>query len=414
MAVPQTIDSGNRGAFQSGNVGPFVYNSKVFVVVTESADGSNPGEIAVWGADNPATESFTEEDAGNGPSTNANGDNWLAVSAEARNDVIHFVSWDQDTEILLYHSFNMASETWTVTNETILTGVAIFDGPCTIPVAGIAVRWNGEVVVHYDGDPDKVMGVERSRNEWARRNVGGTWNAGNAIGSPTNTAINWYGGVAVLGSDGERVHFFYIESDGGAGTEPLQSKTLDGNDSLSSVLTAVSDQIGVVNYRGGMGGVCYDDGTGRVLATFENVSGFDDLSVVEYDSVDSPSSPSNTATGAVAASVFSSKLASFRKTLFAVFRVGGNDDIVYRFSVDGGTWSARQTFEAGTFFSTTPLSANVIDYGDGPKLAAHYNPTSGGGTGVRYNEVDLAPAAIDWDTEGLFPEQNYALGPFGT
>lgn len=132
-----------------------------------------------------------------------------------------------------------------------------------------STRTTGEVVVLYEGDPDKFMGVDRSRIDAAVRDPSdGSWVTGIAINTPTGTgtAAN-FKNVAIADGSDEWHHFFYNEDDGNAhfaSLNPADDLT-DGDTEFTSLTFPL---------RWLRGAISYDDaGTQRVRVMVFNASG---------------------------------------------------------------------------------------------------------------------------------------------
>src|SRR3990167_6766664 len=95
----------------------------------------------------------------------------------------------------------MSSDTWGTIDELIETPK---DAPIT-PLASVAVRSDGDVIVLYAGDVDAVMGTSYQRTDYARKEA--SWTVGVNVGGQ-GQEDNHYGGAVVRGAS-DRMHFFW-------------------------------------------------------------------------------------------------------------------------------------------------------------------------------------------------------------
>ena len=172
-------------------------------------------------------------------------------------DVIHIVAWSDET--YEYYTFNMATDAWVIDELMETTR----DAPLN-PWASIAVRSDGDVIVAYAGDTDKVMGKVYERVDYARRE-GGTWTVGVALDA--GGAFMYGNPTVVKGPLTDDMHIIWQEAE----VDPVlttwagsDARTLDPSNSLSTVISDATIQSGGALLGFG-NGVSYDDsGTQRI------------------------------------------------------------------------------------------------------------------------------------------------------
>jgi len=114
MALPTTIVS-TVGV--SGHAPPFKSSAGNFYAVL-FVDGATE-DIEVFKATDP-TDSWTAQDSANGPSESS-GQKYHNIAAVQDGDLIHIASFTIAIDTYKYHSFNMATDTWSVVGELIET-----------------------------------------------------------------------------------------------------------------------------------------------------------------------------------------------------------------------------------------------------------------------------------------------------
>jgi hypothetical protein len=156
-----------------------------------------------------------------------------------------------------------ASFFFTVANQTIETP-ATAPGTSDISIS-IAVRSDGDVIVLYNGDPDKVHGTDYDRVDYARRE-GSTWTVGVDVTGGTGNQVNYTGSAVVKGS-GDNMHFFWKDDT----ADVRWGRTLDPSTNGLSTRRSQSSS-NVFSHIHGRG-VSFDDaGTQRVVVPTASAS----------------------------------------------------------------------------------------------------------------------------------------------
>ncbi len=378
MALPTTIVT---AILRAGHHPPFKSSGGNFYGILPRATD----DIAAWKATDP-TDSFTETDAANGPTNFAT----IQVFGVAQlGDELHIAIAQGST--YRYNVFDMSSDTWTTTDETI---EAPTNAP-TFPWISIAVRSDGDVIVVYAGDTDQVMGGTKERVDVNVR-TGGTW-GGSVVLSGNDTADEHWGNPnCVKASDSDDIHIVWsrttVTADPPTGWQTTEARTIDSGDSLSNIdIDAVDTGSAVLGMQNG---VAFDSGgtqlirfvganplTGEVFmlddaGTGGKTSQFESPAAVEY--ADTLNDPRNN--GEVSICTIAGPDANGDLHILWPSDHDTND-IYYVTSTDNGdTWSTEaQELDA---VAVNWLSANIYVRGIDTVLAYVYD--DGGVT--KYNE----------------------------
>jgi len=255
MALPTTIAS---IAVLSGRHPPFKSSSGNFYAIANTTTTT----IDVYKATDP-TVSWTAQDTSNNPL----GDGFVdfdIITAVQDGDLIHIATDDDVFGGYLYHKFDMSSDTWTVTDEVIEFTT---DAPENTWIS-IAVRSDGDVIVAYVGDTDRVMGGDKERVDYARRESG-SWTVGVALDAAGD--IHYGNPNVVKASSTDDMHFVWQRqtdtADPPTSWEDHEGRTLDSSNTLSTTdneATALTSG----HLRGFQNMVSYDDGgTERIIGS---------------------------------------------------------------------------------------------------------------------------------------------------
>lgn len=152
--------------------------------------------------------SFSLQDSGNAPTPSA-GSYYYRGSGVIVGDVIHLITMLESITAsgdVHYHTFDMSTDTWGITDELVEDpGI----GVVTSTHPSIALRADGDVIALY-ADQARIMGVDYSRVDYARRESG-SWTVGISVDG-VSTETDW-GGQGVIGPDSsDRIYFYYRQA----------------------------------------------------------------------------------------------------------------------------------------------------------------------------------------------------------
>ena len=348
-----------------GWCGPFVDgNDNVYVIKQND----------MWKAGtDPLVDAWTIQDAANDPNI-AIGSGELAAWQDGTE--IHYVAYDSTDARYEYSRFrtsdHASADTWANQDEVIDTPT---NAPTT-PACFIAVRSDGDVIVLYNGDTDKIMGVDYERVDYARRE-GGTWTSGiNVHGDGLEQSFLASG----IGRDSsDYIHFAF-----GASAGSCLSKSLSAANALSGLVTVSSDSDADPTMASPT--VVFNDRAGADVMTFAyRVAATGEWeSRAVRDRTNSELTASMSGTDADADPHIC--LAVDGDDVYAVYRDDG-DDINYQKKADQGAWGEITTVSTAT--APTEISANVIDHGGGKVLAVVYADTN-----TYYDELYIGPVSL--------------------
>lgn len=359
------------------NIGPFKSSAGNFYVVTR-------GQAAFTNLIVPFK--ITDPIAGTWAALTSigtlNGGECTVLSVYQVGNVLHvaFV----ETGLVQYRQFDMATDAWLGTIETIA------DPPGSPSIdytfASLIVRSNGEAVCTF-AESVSVSMVTYQRVSFKRR-VGGVWETS---GTPLDAAgsVNYSNPVAVLGAS-DRVHFFFTDNT----NRPLQSRTLSQANALSSVVTVDPESSSVAQGPHPMvvGSTYVDGAITRLVIPFSH---FNSASVTTQGYVatgDSLDSPTFSITAVQDSSTANVKRTNGQSIMFpgidgttrhVLFGDSATADLMR--DVNTGTgWGTDVNELVGTI---NQVSANIYDR-TGSKLAMLLDD---GGV-IKYAEIGLAPA----------------------
>jgi hypothetical protein len=399
MAFPVTITT--EAGFPGHNP-PYKSAAGVFYAVV-----AQPGEsdIDVYSATDPAgTWSLA--------ASVASGANSCSAFATVQDgDKIH-IAWFVLASVVAikYNAFDMSDDTFDVTptSEDIFSQAA--DRPYQ-PWISIAVRSDGDVIIAHNGLVDRVMGGDKERVDYARRESG-TWTFHLALDAAGD--IHYGNPNIALGTSGDdRMHIVWFKTEnttdppsqhGSSGTDGICSATLRSNNTLSTTITAqlTSGFNQTLVLLGHANLVAYDDGTSQQAVTVGalndngsndgvwqvRVTGFllEDVNTIAHSSVgETHASAKNNEAGIVTVAV------DDNADLHVLYSGGGNfgadKDIYYAKSDDNGaTWDVA-TEEVDQVTCNT-ISGTVYERG-GATVLAYLHENSGV---IKYSEKVLIPA----------------------
>jgi len=372
----------------AGHHPPFKSSGGAFYsVVRADAD-----ELDAYKATDPTTNSWSAQ--GTGP---VHAETISVFACVQVSDVIHIAATGINGTNE-YYTFNMATDAWVI-DEAIDNPT---DNP-TFPWISIAVRSNGDVVVVYAGDTDKVMGSTKERVDINIRN--GSW--GGAVALEADDTLDFhYGNPNVIkGPLTDDMHVIWqmttnIVNDPPSAWTDSEARTLrPSDDSLSTVdatggVDTSSKLLGYANL------VSYDDGgTQRIISAGPDTSS--DLVGIQAtedgsDDIQQDSSFSKGLTDEIFINgeVAVTSLAELNGDLHFLFSGGSangaDKDLYYMTSIDdGATWTTEA--EEIDAITVNFISANIYVRGINTVLAYVYDD---GGV-QKYNEkvlISINPA----------------------
>jgi hypothetical protein len=296
-----------------------------------------------------------------------------------------------------YAAFNMATDSWSVASENITALTIEIENPWI----DIAVRSDGDIIVAYAGDPDRVMGGEKQRVDYARRESA-SWTADQALDAAGD--IHYGNPVMVIGTS-DNAHILWQTTTNT--TDPpntwtdTEARTLDSANNLSTKVTSTSSV--AEDLLGAQNAVSYDDaGTQRIVAfgsarqpvycmrAVEDGSG--DISSLAINNMPSGVEPYTDANEASA--VFGVENGG---DLHVLFSDALTQDLYYSTSTDDGlTWlEATEEIDALTI---NHIKGKVVD---GTKIIYIYD--DGGVTKYNDRRFPLSP----WPAIARTPEIIY-------
>ena len=357
MAFPTTISTGAR-ANERGCGGPFLSSAGyVYVLLNDDTTTAN---IRAFKATDP-TSSFSNVGTDFAVTS---GNDVFYIDAVQDGDTLHVVTVDSSSSPLTdirYHVFDMSSDTWTTTNETIKNDAT--------PVAAanlrarIALRSDGDIIVLYNGTDAASMGTDYNRVYYARKESG-SWTIDVAVDN--GGAANWYAGGIVVGSS-DRMHFYFGNDTGSAAYQRCLTSA-NALQAFPSAFDATANSLleSVICQRG----TSYDDsGTQRVRYPSID-STISVLNSAKCDSADTPTMSldadiTGTLTGAGA--IHRASFSADGTTLYLAWVNSGNSDIYTTSNADDAGWPTTPTvFYTGT---CTSVFTNIYQRGNDVVLA---------------------------------------------
>ena len=371
MALPTTVVA---AAGVEGYSPPFKSSAGNFYVIARTSDVVG---IDAYKASDP-TSSWTAQDTVNNPTAFTS---YPLISSVQKGDVLYIASINVNAVgdlSLKYHEFNMAADTWSITEEAV-DGLA--DDP-TFPWASIAVRSDGDVVVVYAGDTDAVMGGAKERVDYNVRTTG-TWGGPQALGVAAGD-VHDGNPNCVLGTN-DFVHCVWQHTanvaDPPTAWTNTHGRSIDpADDSLSTVkassLDSGSDLLGEPNI------VTYDDGGTQRISVSAWVTATQIQSSLFIEDVNDEIDFVNnfaevlTAERYVNGEVGISTFVELSGDLHQLYAGGGtagvDQDIYYTKSTDNGTnWDAET--EEIDAITVNYISANIYVRGSDTVLAYVYD-----------------------------------------
>lgn len=361
MAFPTQVDTYDMFENQ---IKPYISSGGNVYVIKEASATT----IKAYKATDP-TSSFSAQTGG--PTFTAIGHTTTVQDG----DTIHVATYDSTDSLIEYHEFDMSTDIWDTTNETV-ADISGMDAPgvssCSIMVRGVS---GDELVVSYGGLTDTVMGTAYARIDFNHKD---------------KTASSWTGPVAI--DDAGELH--YAHSSLALGTSNkvhciyAQTSSADAHGktiSTSNTLSTVAADTGFDWNAPPKDGMSFDNsGTQDILFT-DN----DDLFLGEENGSGdfiwqstSKLSYSDSAGGVVGCLAFQTGT-----TVYAVFH--RSSTIYYDKSTDGGATWGTDTVATGSILFTY-LAANIYERNGATVLAYIYDDT----TNTQYDEVEIVAAPV--------------------
>jgi len=298
-----------------------------------------------------------------------------AVQAFQVDDVIHVLSADSSGSTvfdLKYHTFDMSTDAWVITNELILDDDAV-GVTATTSQCDIAVRDDGDVIVLYNGN--RISSLERVY--YARREAG-VWTIDILVDNG-GASQNWYAGSIVKGSS-DRMHFFFINDT----AADAYQRTLTSANVLESFPAAYDTSVNSTQIAQVRQGVAYLSGGATKVRYPSSDSTTANVTEVAFDSADAPTvsvSADITGTRSVDSGACRSAFCADETTLWHVL-IDTLSDIYTQSNVDGAGWDTPALFATE---ASAGIKVNVYSRAGRIVIGMMYND----GSNPTYNEMDL-------------------------
>lgn len=362
MAFPTSISATTDVlADTKRRVKPFISSGGNVYVIAPSGTTGGQG-ITAYKATDP-TSSFSS--VGTGPSFT----NLESMHATQDGDIIYVVSIDSDP-IVEFHEFNMGTDTWDTTNETV-EDISGKDAPTAVTSywATIAYRdvSGDELVIAYSGQVDANMGTDYDRVDFAHKD---------------KTATSWTGPVAMDAGGG--AHYRYPGAQTGTNnkvhviwdtTTQIQGRSISTTNTLSTQANITAGaSLGILP-----GGTADVSGTQHLIfSCADNANGNGQSFIAEEDGSDNLSwggtNLSFVADAAINIPALDIAVEPGTSTFHAIFSDQSNDDL-YRSSSSGGTsWGTPVSQWTGT--TTKSVGCNVYTRSGDVVLAYLYENDS--------------------------------------
>lgn len=382
MALPVVVDASLLLSDTNHYNGPFVSAAGAVYVV-----GAISSSLSVHKADDPEVSwsQVGTQSLGGAPSSI-----WVVQNG----DVLHCLTVRSGATVS-YAAFNMATDTWSVTLETVdtLFTVAAYHG-------SLAVRSDGTVVAFYGSAQETVMGTNYQRVSYKIRSALGVWDVVATSVSGIGAQVNFYNAVCAKG-DSDRVHFFYKDHTNNDGYNRSLS-SLNIMDTAGAYDTTVRTVVEITGY-----GVYQASPTPRIVLAY-----IDSSQIGSLRFANSIANPPLAGQSGVTDFGIVTNLGVGPECLALLD--GSHQYLVYISTPDSSIHAARNR---GFGFDTQPdlplttdvasqrLSAAIFDRAGWTRLAWLYQSS---GT-VRYNEIVLSES----DVTPLFPPLRRMRGLIG-
>jgi len=249
MALPDTL-SGTT-LCSNHKCPPIQVGGSTYLVLLDSTDKSL---IEVWKNTNPGTDTWSEQDSSNKPTTSGTY-NVEAIACVLAGTNIHIVSMTGNGTTAVndvdYHVFNTSTDTWSIADENIENNLDVDLTTASNMGVSICVRSDGDVIAFYAGNSDKIMGIDYTRIDYNIR-VSGTWGGATALDDAGEVSYKFP--IAVLGAS-DKSHVAYVD----VTNADIHHKSLTSGDSLSSAEVVNDNTIDSSRYPS----IAYNDNSGN-------------------------------------------------------------------------------------------------------------------------------------------------------
>lgn len=357
MAFPVTITTG--GDCLEGGAIPYKSSAgNIYVIVRDDVTTS---KFRAFKATDPTT-SFAN--VGTDPALTA-GHVIRGMATCQVGDVIHVVTEDANSgasliQSIKYHTFNMATDAWVITNEAVVTSAT-----AAFTISGqhiaIAVRSTGDVIVLYNGAAI-TTGVARDRVYYARR-VAAVWTVDVLVDNGGSTS--WYANTIVKGSS-DRMHFFFFDD----GNDDQYQRCLTSANVLQAFPASYDSTTSTINPLGGLQqGVSYVSGAAtKVRAPYGSITS-NKINGAKCDSADTPTMSTDASINGARAvsnvSAYANAYAADGTTLYNAC-IDTLSDIYTESNINDAGWSTPALFYTGT---VAAVYANIYSRGGNFVLA---------------------------------------------
>lgn len=363
-------------------VGPFAdSNNNVYAFIRDTTNEA----LDAYKTSDPSGGSWTAQDTSNNPDVATHTLEFFSCF-QVSNTIHIVIAWLGGGNIdYRYYTYHMSShatnpDTWQVDElvET-PTNSPVFSS-LDQPACDLVVRSNGDVIVLYNGDMDKVMGIDYMRADYAKRTGVATWSTGNAIDAAGEVS---YGIVSAVLAESDRVWFDYTNF---TATELIQ-ESINSSDTQQGLATIETD--------------CFSSVAERITEDFSNLVYYDDdgTAVVCRVYTDNPANDlyaryTRGTTLQTRGSVTTANgidatpcLAVKNKIVYCVF-INGTNDVAYRANDDEGGWDGTDTIIHNLSGVPRGISARNINYGGDDFLGViYYDPDTT--SGIYYTEISI-------------------------
>ena len=306
-----------------------------------------------------------------------------AVDAVQQGDLLHVITTDAAAATavdLRYHVFDMSSDTWTTSNETVVNDYAVV-AIATAIHAAVSIRSDGDVIVLYNGPLVNISAADRETVYYARRESG-SWTVNVEVSNAG--ATSWYAGGVVLGSS-DRMHFFFLDD----GASDAYQRCLTSANSLETFPSAIDTTVNTTQISALQTGTSYVSGANtKVRYPWEDATGIILMSF-KCDSADAPTmSKDDGIDGAVPceSGAHRNSMSADGTRLWCAYVFATDSDIYTLSNANDAGWDAPALFAVE---NSNGIRTNIYTRSGSVVLAMVYNSSSN----TLYNEKVLATAA---------------------
>lgn len=362
MARNQIISAGAYRILSTS--GPFVdSNDNVYLI---TAHGTTFTPAVFKAGANPSSGSWTEQDSAGAPGSGVG-----VFAAVQDGSVIHVIQY-RSSGTYSYSAFGMSdngsADQWIETDTTIEAPT----NPPTIARCGVCVRSDGDIIVFYQGDLDKIMGTDYERTDYALEQGSGWTSVGNSFAIDTVEFSHHFGSCGI--NQSTDLAWGSYRDDGGS--PQLVAKSLNSSNSLGSAIQLVSGTFSASGFA------CYYDDSGVEVMSFSAFGSGNDGTVQLRDgTAQTKLDFATNRDGDVCVAVTGTDL-------YGVISDTTTDLYYYQLSSDGGSYGSQSTLSTATAAGTNRFSVNIIDHGGGTVLAIIYLD----GAATYYEELSVGTA----------------------